>query len=224
MSLKPSFEYCMETWAKNPTLSCRKVEALLREEGYEVSYRTLQRWRDNGKPGQVALGHETKRAGVKREIAKALAKISDTEKLSADQMKVDGIVVAVQEEIIAGKVGGARDPAQEEVNIIDSRISALMVKSAAELDLDEQKARKIFNIVLLEAATRRANIMTMIPKETAALVDAMTTASKQTLTGGIDQPPKAGDPRVFDGEVVDVTPASPLASAIGKFFQAEGID
>lgn len=224
-SIKPTYEHAMEVHADMGRPSCRVLEKALRDQGYDISYRTLQRWIENGKPGQVAVNHAVKTRTVKREIVQALAKISDDEKLAADKMKVEGIAPAVQAEIAEGKCAGqtAHDAVQVEVNIIDQRIKDLLLSSAPELDLAEQKARKIFNIVLLEAAARRANVMTMIPKETAALVDAMTTASKQTLTGGIDQVPKAGDPRTIDAEAVDVTPKSPLASKISKFLHDEGM-
>lgn len=224
-SIKPTYEHAMEVHATLDRPSCRQLEKVLRDQGYDISYRTLQRWIENGKPGQVAVGHATKVTGVKREIAKSLLKLSDAEKLSADQMKVDGIAAAVLHEIESGKIAGhtAHDAVQKEINTIDARIRELLQKSGAQLDYDEQKARKIYNIVLLESSARRAHVMALIPRETAAFIEAMTEASKQTLTGGIDQPPRADDPRTIEGQAVDVTPKSELASRIGKFFQDEGM-
>jgi hypothetical protein len=229
MSQLPTYDYAMYVRStltvEGKPPSYRAWEKALADEGYSITYRTLQRWVENSKPGQVALNHATKVVGVKRHIAKALAKVEEPVKLAADQMKVEGVADGVQEEIAASKIAGdAVPPEQAEVNIIDARIKELMEKSPAELDDLEQRARKIFNIVLTEAATRRAHVMTLIPKETAALVDAMTSASKQTLTGGFGQPPAAGDPRTIDGEIIDVTPPDPLSSAIDKFLVTEGME
>jgi hypothetical protein len=106
---------------------------------------------------------------------------------------------------------------QQEVDIVDARIKELFVKSEAELDIIEQRSRKILNIVLAEAAARRVQIMMLIPKDIGTFVNAMTEASKQTLTGGLEQTPKAGDPRVIEGDATDVTPPTPLQEAIRKF-------
>lgn len=219
---RPTPEQAKQVWLDRNKPSTRKLSDILADLGYDImSYRTLARWLENEEPGSKALAHATKVKGVKKEVAAALLKVPTDQLAKADQMHENGIKETVHADL--GKTAGARaqDVVQAEVDVIDNRIRELMVKSEAELDVIEQKSRKILNIVLTEAAARRANVMVLIPKDTGSFVEAMTEASKQTLTGGMDQTPKAGDPNVIEGTAKDITPKSPLASAIGKFLQDE---
>lgn len=221
---RPTKDQAKQVWLNNRQPSMRKLEAILKGMGYDISYRTLTRWLVDGVgPGSRALAHATKVRGVKKEIAAALLEIPADTLTGADEMRENGITPTLHADL--GKTAGARaqDAVQAEVDVIDRRIIELLVKSESELDIIEQKSRKILNIVLNEAAARRANVMVLIPKDTAAFVDAMTEASKQTLTGGLDQPPKAGDPKTIDGNAIDVTPPTELASTISKFLQDEGM-
>lgn len=220
---KPTPEQAKQVWEARGRPSARKLEAILTGMGYSISYRTLARWIELGEPGGRALAHATKVTGVKKAVAAALLEIPQETLAKADEMREGGIQTTVAVDL--GKTAGARaqDVVQAEADYIDRRITELIQKSEAELDVIEQKSRKILNIVLTEAAARRANVMVLIPKDTGHFVQAMTEASKQTLTGGIDQPPKAGDPNTIDGEMVDITPPSPLESAVNKFFKEEGL-
>lgn len=222
---KPTHDQAKAAWEEAGRCSARKLEEILRGRGFDISYRTLARWIEFGEPGTKALAHRQKVKGVKHAISAALLQLPPEQRQAADEMREAGIGPAVNAEVAQGKTAGARaqDAVQAEVDIIDKRITELMVKSEAELDVIEQKSRKILNIVLTEAAARRANVMVLIPKDTGAFVDAMTEASKQTLTGGLDQTPKVGDPKVIDGDAIDVTPQTGLAADISKFLQGEGM-
>lgn len=223
---KPTHEQAKAAWEQAGRCSARKLEEILKGRGFDISYRTLARWLELGEPGTKALAHRQKVKGVKKEISAALLQVPPEQRQAADDMREQGIGPAINAEIAQGKTAGARaqDAVQDEVNIIDRRINELLVKSEAELDVIEQKSRKILNIVLTEAAARRANVMVLIPKDTGAFVQAMTEASKQTLTGGIDQTPKADDPNVIDGDAVDITPQEQgIAADIKKFLREEGM-
>jgi hypothetical protein len=221
---KPPYELVIKLWNEMPAPSARKLEDLLKRRGYKISFRTIARWIENGREaGAVALGHTTMVKGVKHEIAKELLNVPEKDLREADARAQNEIKQLPPPEL--GKDAGraAQAVVQDEVNIIDARIKELAQMSEASLDLTEQKQRKILNIVLMEAAQRRAHVMVLIPKDTSHLVESFTTAAKQMLTGGLDQPPKAGDKNVIDGDVIDVEPETPLASAIGKFLQDEGM-
>lgn len=225
---KPTLEQAMAVFEQEGgkgKCSARHLEAVLRGRGFDISYRTLARWIEFGEPGTRALANRQKVKGVKKAVAAALLTVPPEQRSAADDMREHGIESAINEEIALGKTAGARsqDAVQDEVRVIDERIKELVLKSEGELDVIEQKQRKILNIILTEAAQRRAHVMVLIPKDTAAFVDAMTTASKQTLTGGLDQTPKAGDPKTIDAEPVEVEESTPLAAAIGRFLQSEGM-
>lgn len=211
---KPTKDQAMQVWEARGRPSMRKLEEILTGMGYAISYRTLARWLELGSgPGTRALAHHTKVRGVKKAVAAALLDVPTETLAKADEMRENGISETVAVDL--GKTAGARaqDVVQASVDMIDKRILELLLLSEAELDIQEQKSRKILNIILTEEAARRANVMVLIPKDTSAFVQAMTEASKATLTGGIEQPPKAGDPRVIDGHVVD---ESSLGSKINR--------
>lgn len=172
-----------------------------------------QVWEDMGHPGARPLGKELEKRGWKvswRTLAR---------------WKIDGNWIGAtlpppleRPYEASGKVVEIVQAAvRDEVEIIDTRIKELLVMSEAELDRVEQKSRKILNIVLTEVAARRANVLMLIPKDTGVFIQAMTEASKAMLTGGIDQNPAVGDPRVINGNVVDMIPETPLQQAIRKF-------
>lgn len=216
---KPTPEQAKEVWLQLSSISkrevgCRPVAAELERRGFSIKWRTIARWKlkdpewNDAPPGTAALASNRMVRGVKKEIAAELLNIPEGTRVAADTMSIVGIPAAVL---------GTQGQVQDEVTVIDQRIKQLVLLSEAELDLVEQKSRKILNIVLTEAAARRANVMVLIPRDTGAFVEAMSEASKQTLTGGIEQMPKSGDPRVIDGEITDVTPPTPLQDAIRKF-------
>lgn len=222
---KPTVDQVLEVYNEHNKPSYRELEKILKGRGFDISYRSLQRWVENAKAGTLALSHATKIKEVKKEINEAVADIPQKELEEADDRAYQfRPKPRLEDDRSRESRMSAQHAVQAEVEIIDTRIKELMMKSEAELDVTEQKARKIFNTVLMEAAARRAHVLVLIPKETGALVEAMTEASKQTLTGGIDQPPKNGDPKVIDGEFeAEPEEQSGLASQISKFLHTEGL-
>lgn len=216
---KPTVKQVENVWNSLPAPSARSVADELTKRGWSISWRTVARYKERnwseklkGRHTQTAppIGARQHRpSAVTKQVKKSIGKLPE----EAQRVAMEGLENAV------GK------PINEiEVDLIQKRLDVLAGKSEAELDVLEGKARKIYNILLLEEATRRVEVMVLIPRDTAALVQAMTEAAGAQLSGGENQPPKAGDPRVIEGTVIeaDPEPINDTASAIRRFQKAQG--
>ena len=217
---KPTVKQVETVWNSMPSPSARIVAAELTKRGFSISWRTVARYAErnwsekvNGRHAQTAppiAARQKVPKAVEKEVKKEVAKLSET----AQRVAMEGLEAAV------GK------PINEiEVDLIEKRREELAMKSEAELDVIEGKARKIYNILLLEEAARRVEVMVLIPKDTAALVTSMTEAAGAQLSGGENQPPKADDPNVIDltpNKPVDPEPINDTVSAIRRFQAAQG--
>jgi hypothetical protein len=226
---KPTPAQARTVWDSMMRPTVRAVAEQLQQRGYDISFSTIGRWRraewrDNipqegpkvRKPliethGQVShfkdpLIRKGSSVKVNAALREEIAELPDLEQNVAKAVSAGGLAAAVS---------GPPDP--DEMRILERRYEELMLQSVAELDVTEGKARKVFNILLLESAQRRCRVLALIPRETAALVTAMTGAAGAQLTGGREQPPAAGDARTIDGTLAQADPDNEVSGAIAMF-------
>lgn len=217
---KPTVKQVENVWNSLPAPSARSVADELTKRGWSISWRTVARYKERNWSEKLKGRHvdtappigarQHRPAEVTKQVKKAVAKLPE----EAQRVAMEGLENAI------GK------PTIEEIKseVLRARIEKMLTSSEAELDVMEGKARKIYNILLMEEAMRRVEVMVLIPRDTAALVQAMTVAAGAQLSGGEGQPPKAGDPRVIDGTVVEPEPEpiNDTASAIRRFQKANG--
>ncbi len=196
----PTREQVRTVWDAHPKPSSRKIEALLVGRGFEISFRTIARWkRENWAEDAVKpLAEKGQVRGVKKELKAELAKIPPATVAEAEQIAAAGGLDAA---IAGGKLG------DEDYKRIDGWLTELrLVPTEAELDAVTRKERKMLNIVLMREAQRRAHIMVLIPKDTGSLVVAFTdaevapTSPIQEIVSNLDA--RNGDSaRVIEGKV-----------------------
>lgn len=202
---KPTREQARTVWDGMTSPSVRTVADKLVGMGYDISWRTVARWHASGWREAMPTGKpmaEKVTAAVRTEM----------QKLEAPRLSA-GLEAAV----------APPAPTLDEIALIEHRRAELMTMSEAQLDQQAAKARIVLNILMMESAARRSHVMVLIPKETAALVDSFTEATKVGLTGKDGQPPRADDLNVIEG-TVNREPAAPpneTADAIRKFKRAQ---
>lgn len=101
---------------------------------------------------------------------------------------------------------------------IEKRKKELTKMTPAQLLMEQEKARTIMNIVVMEEATRRAHIMALIPKDTGSfLADAADAAKAAPAMAPIEPPDQhlngSGAKLVEHNAVIEM---SPLSAAIRK--------
>lgn len=203
---KPTREQARTVWDGMTAPSARTVADKLEHMGYEISWRTIARWHASGW-----------REAVPASRGKPLA----------EKGRVKGVSTAIRQELqkiveaptSAGLEAAVAPPAPtvDEIALIERRRAELMLLSESQLDQQAAKARMVLNILMMESAARRSHVMVLIPKETAALVDSFTEASKVGLSGNDGQPPRADDPKTIEGTVNPAEPPNETADAIRKF-------
>ena len=192
---KPSLEQAKTIWNSLPSPSARKVAAMLEGRGYKVSYRTIARWHESGWGSKGESVREKNHELVTAEVNKAKGRIA-----AAAEAENPGLKAAIE--------GGAlTDP---DYARIEKMVTGLAEKDIGELRAIQEKKRAILNIVLMEEATRRAHVMTLIPKDTSALVGAFTDDAKAVAPSAPIQPTN-GQPNgngTIEGEFHVVAPVS----------------
>jgi len=128
----------------------------------------------------------------------------------------------------AKKVAAARDRAAETIlgNLTPEEVKAIGVKmtdlvgdvSNISLSERQERTRIALNIVLMEMAATKAEILMLIPKDVAAFIDSMTEAARSSTVGSALL-------RLHDeSNMIDVTPErNEVADAIGSFLKQEGV-
>jgi hypothetical protein len=219
---KPSREQARNVWDSMPNASARTVADRLTGMGYDISWRTVARWHASAWREAMPSGVPLAEKGGVRGVNKAVRE--ELKKLDAPKPPKPPKEAPKEQRITAGLEAAVAGPPPhiEELMLIEQRRAELMSKSEAQLDQIAAKARMVYNILLMEQAARRSHVMVLIPKETAALVESLTEASKIGLSGNDGQPPRLDDPRVIDGSVIrEAAPPNETADAIRKFRQAQ---
>lgn len=199
---KPTREQVRAVWDAHPKPSARKVANLMVDRGFDVSWRTIARWKKNDwredAVNSVPLAEKGEVRGVKKALKAELAKIPPAVVKEADKIAEAGGL----EDAVTG--GALKD---EDYARIEKMIADLDKHSEIVLDAIEAKERKIMNIVMMREATRRAHIMVLIPKDTSALVGSMTDAAKVTPTGKETPADRNGDDaRLIEAKVNEPSP------------------
>lgn len=208
---KPTVEQVKNVWnSYNGTPSARIIEAELKKRGFDISWRTVARYAERNWAEKIKNKHVSPPIAARQHRPKAV-----TDKVKGAVAKLPETLQRAATEGLEQAVG--KPISDHEVDLIEARRDKLLLMSEAELDVTEAKARKIYNILLMEEAQRRVEVMVLIPRDTAALVSAMTEAAGAQLTGGINQPPKADDPCILDLTPNPPEPVNELVNAIDRF-------
>ena len=208
---KPTVEQVRTVWDSMTAPSVRKVAELLERRGFTISFRTVARWKKNNWMADPQSGGGVKTisenqhvpGAIRQGIRSELDKIDPATVHEANQTAAAGGLV----EVIAG--GGLKD---DDITRIAKRITELSSETRASLLEKQETARIVMNIVLMEEATRRAHVMTLIPKDTSAFVESFTDASKALPPmAPIEpvEPARNGDnARLIEGTATELSPLS----------------
>jgi hypothetical protein len=221
---RPTKAQAKVIWDEMREPSSRKVAAVLEQRGFDISWRTIARWNEKG-----WVEDPNARARASRKNGRASG--ADSAMVRQALRKEADVRVTKQERQVAKELTNGEAPTvmtDAERELADRR-DELMQMTDVELDVVEAKARRVMNIMMMEQAGKRAHVMMLIPKDTAAFVEAMTDARRVMNTGStagaiVDKP--HGSKHPGDGDIIDVVPnkeVSPLTSAINKFLQSEGM-
>lgn len=200
----PTVEQVRAVWESTPAPSARRVTEILLRRGFSINFRTVARykasdWKARDEKKQTNRPTPQQRAALDRE----LEVIQTSAETPGPRPPADGPLDPVEQAFI-------------------KRDAELMEMSENALRKLEAKKRIITNIHLLEAASRKAGVMILVPKETAALVSSMTEAANASVsTGKADGLPQPGDgakdvTNRSQGEILDLQP-NPQADTIARF-------
>jgi hypothetical protein len=209
---KPSVEQVKAAWESMRSPTSRDVGDLLNSNGYKISYRTVARWKKNnwlgdGKTGKASLSEQQHAPGDVRKMVRSALQ-------TMDQATVDEANKIAAEGGPAPAVTSAEDPAVQ--RSLD-RLAELVPFSLTDLYGLHERTRVAMNIVMMEEAMRKANILTTIPKDLSHFVHSFTEASKasssvtQPIEHPAEQPRNGSDAKLIEGTVIEL---SPLAKAI----------
>lgn len=165
-------------------------------------------------------GYSIGRATVARWIKKEFTnKVRPGPDLKMNTGDVKGIPPAVRQAIAAEAaiIGGEMTPT--EIGAIQSDLDELRLLDMPALKARLEQERIMFNIMMLRQAQRASNKLVLIPKESAALVVAMTDAAESMPTVPTGQLPGDGA-KVIEGTV---NPPNPVSDAIAMFKQRTGV-
>jgi len=104
----------------------------------------------------------------------------------------------------------------EELSLIQKDLAELQPLDAAALKIMLEKELLVYNIMLMRFSQRKADRLAMAPKETAALVKAMSEANGKIIPFPVIMP---------DGQIIDITPneQNEVCDAIDLYLKQEGI-
>ena len=203
MSIKPTKDQVRTVWDETPAASSRSVAEIMKAQGFDISFRTVARWHAIGwsEDGPNTPVTEKVHRRLKDEISKVQA-----DAVHAVDAEVKGALEAS---------GGLKDA---DYARIEKLVQDLGDKDLSDLKAMQEKERTIMNIVMMREATRRAHVMTLIPKDTSAMIAAFTDDAKTVAPplGPIAEAPKG--PAVIEGEFKVV---SQTTAALQRFLAKE---
>lgn len=204
---KPTKEQVRTVWDSMPAASARKVAAELEKRGFDISFRTIARWKKTGwvdeapKPLSERL-HET----VRKEATKMVDKHVKAEPIAAD---------------------GAPTLPPGDAERIEAMVKDLAGKDINVLREIQEKKRTILNIVMMEETTRKAYALALIPKDTSAIIGAWTDDAKVLSPVAPIQPGADGVRPASNGHLPsptiegDFKVVNPTSHAIHQFLAKE---
>lgn len=190
--------------AGKPT-SQRAIADEMTKRGWKIAHKTVGRykqsgWRELGTSGPRPLVNDGTPAGIAKPVREAVKKLPEAE----------------QETLKTGLDGTVGTPMSEmELEAVAKRLDELMKRDVTDLGEQEVKTRLAMNIIIMEQATRRANILALVPKDTAQLVTAMTEAVKSAPYGAL--PVNVGVNPGDNAKLIEHEPPHPLSMAIAEF-------
>lgn len=190
--------------AGKPT-SQRAIAEEMTSRGWKIGHKTVGRykqsgWRELGTSGPRPLVNDGTPAGIAKPVREAVKKLPKDE----------------QETLKTGLDGTVGTPLSDmELEAVAKRLEELMKRDVADLGEIETKTRLAMNIIVMEQATRRANILALVPRDTAQLVTAMTEAVKSAPYGAL--PVNLGVNPGDNAILIEHQPMHPVAVAIAEF-------
>ncbi len=219
---RPTVAQVERVWNDHPAPSARGICDLLKRRGFKISWRTVARWKKNnwvadakgGGKKTIAEDQHTP-AAVKDQIREGLAGMDPEAVAEANKIAAAGGGIGA-----AIEGGGLKD---SDYARIEALMRDLSNKTIGELREMQEKERAIMNIVMMREAARKAHVMTLIPKDTSALVGAFTEEAKAVSAPAPIQPVGEssklnGNGHAIEGEFRVV---NPISDAIGKFLAKE---
>lgn len=224
----PSIETVKSAWDGAEDKSVRKVAAALQDQGYEISYSTIQRYVKNGFTGK-RVSRVTRANEARKKIEKAAA--ASVVARAADKKDGESKSPETVSEAMAGVAAAVAGPIDDAMAAeIEATVTEFQETSDTELERQLKREVMITSIVMTRMQRRRAASIIFIGKETGALVDAIVGSAKDiTLQGkgeGLEPVNKPGDPTIINGTAVDITPSkelTPLQKKIAEFDRRAGI-
>lgn len=210
---KPTVEQVRFVWNEMARPSGRKVAAELQKRGAKISFKTVMRYKRNDWAPVGSIGTND-RAPLQKKLEKQSTVVNNA--IRAEIEKMDPLHKAVAKNGIDGALGGPMTNA--ELTAMQIEINDLAQKSDPELVALLRRDQLIFSIMVLRFGARRADLMVLVPKDSASLMassaevkDSYSTVAPAQLNAS-------------DGSMIDVTPnANEVSSAIDDFLRKEGV-
>ena len=213
---RPTVDQVKRIWDEHPDPSLRKVADLMRNRGFKISFKTVERWKANnwvatprgGGCKKIDTDQHTP-APVKHQIRAELKKMDPATVDEANNIAAAGGL----ESAIEG--GGLTDA---DYARIEKSIKELATKDLNELKALQEKERTIMNIVLIREATRKGHVMVLIPKDTSTLIGALSDDARISMPAPPIEPPmperNGFDAKLIEGRAVEMSPLSQAIRAV----------
>lgn len=215
---KPTIEQVRFVWNSMVKPSARKVAAEMEKRGAKISFKTVARWKRDGWIVTSRSGENN--APLLKKHEQANSKVNNAIRALVVQMPPEEKAMAIGETQQEAKleIGGPMTP--KELSAIEKDLKELSAYDVPALKAMQEKDRLIYNIMLLRQSQRKADILALIPKDSAALMVAASDAQD-----ALPNVPTGILPSVGNGHMIDVTPnpQNELASAIDMFLKKEGV-
>jgi hypothetical protein len=209
---KPTREQMRAVYEALPDATTDTLFEMLQTIGYNISRATVGR------------AIQAKFAEPRRTQRKEKAKFRK-QSHAANVMINEAVPVAEAVRVVVAKteaVTGEKMP-KAEIDFIERDIAELNKMEVPELHAVREKDTLIYGILLLRQGQRKAALLSMLPKETATFVVAMTDANASTPSApklAPEAPSEGNDPKM-----IDVTPntVNPVVLAIENFQRRRGV-
>jgi hypothetical protein len=193
---------CKRVWESLKNPSCRTVSEALAAEGLYVSYRTVNRYKNDGWLNPV----------------KAKKVLNKHGKMVRDDKNVVKIGRALPQEITDALLVEAANP-ESTARVRVARMVDLYNCTLAENQRTLEQTGVIATIMIAEEAIAcLGHLIQEAPGDAARLLHAITEATQIKRVGGEGQMPEAGDRRVIDHE-----PENDMSRAIARFRKETGL-
>lgn len=212
----PTMEQVRTVWDAHPKPSSRTIAELMTKRGWSISYKTVSRWKkanwvQEQPEDHLPASRKPNERVVNRALRAEIAKTAKPAPVVDSTTAPDGI-----ENALTGTGMTDADLARIEAAKIE-----LGPKTIADLREMLEKERIIANIILLREATRKANIMVLIPKETSSFVSSFTDDAKAAGPAPATIQPPNSNPALAPPIEGDFRVVNPTSAAIDRFLAKE---